>query len=85
MAAPLFRPSPRNRSWSIESLYDFSILGGAKEHVAGILSLRVLVSGTKTQWKDATMVLNIYKVGAGLAVSDMDRAREFYESKLGLS
>ena len=31
------------------------------------------------------MVLNNYKVGAGLAVSDMDRAREFYEGKLGLS
>ena len=31
------------------------------------------------------MVLSNYKVGAGLAVSDMDRAREFYEGKLGLS
>ena len=30
------------------------------------------------------MVLSNYKVGAGLAVSDMDRAREFYEQKLGL-
>ena len=30
------------------------------------------------------MVLSNYKVGAGLAVSDMDRAREFYEGKLGL-
>jgi catechol 2,3-dioxygenase-like lactoylglutathione lyase family enzyme len=29
--------------------------------------------------------LSKYKVGAGLAVSDMDRAREFYEGKLGLS
>jgi catechol 2,3-dioxygenase-like lactoylglutathione lyase family enzyme len=47
--------------------------------------MRVLVSGTETQWKEATMVLNNYKVGAGLAVSDMDRAREFYEGKLGLS
>lgn len=28
--------------------------------------------------------LSDYKVGAGLAVSDMDRAREFYEGKLGL-
>ena len=25
-----------------------------------------------------------YKVGAGLAVSDMNRARTFYEDKLGL-
>jgi catechol 2,3-dioxygenase-like lactoylglutathione lyase family enzyme len=31
------------------------------------------------------MSLNEYKVVAGLAVSDMDRAREFYEGKLGLS
>ena len=53
------------------------ILGGAKEPVAGILSMRVLVSGTGTQWKEARMVLSNYKVGAGLAVSDMDRAREF--------
>ncbi len=26
-----------------------------------------------------------YRVGAGLAVSDIDRARKFYEGKLGLS
>ena len=31
------------------------------------------------------MVLSNYKVGAGFAVSDMARAREFYEGKLGLS
>ena len=31
------------------------------------------------------MSLSRYKVAAGLAVSDMDRAREFYEGKLGLS
>jgi catechol 2,3-dioxygenase-like lactoylglutathione lyase family enzyme len=31
------------------------------------------------------MSLSKYKVGAGLAVSDMDKAREFYEGKLGLS
>ena len=30
------------------------------------------------------MGLSRYRVGAGLAVSDMDRAREFYEGKLGL-
>ena len=30
------------------------------------------------------MGLSRYKVGAGLAVSDMGRAREFYEGKLGL-
>jgi catechol 2,3-dioxygenase-like lactoylglutathione lyase family enzyme len=29
--------------------------------------------------------LSSYKVVAGLAVSDMERAREFYEGKLGLS
>ena len=31
------------------------------------------------------MGLRRYKVGAGLAVSDMDRARQLYEGKLGLS
>ena len=31
------------------------------------------------------MSLSEYKVVAGLAVSDMNRAREFYEGKLGLS
>lgn len=31
------------------------------------------------------MGLSKYKVAAGLAVSDMDRAREFYEGKLSLS
>jgi catechol 2,3-dioxygenase-like lactoylglutathione lyase family enzyme len=35
--------------------------------------------------EEARMGLSSYKVGAGLAVSDMDRAREFYEGKLGLS
>ena len=30
------------------------------------------------------MVLSNYKVGAGFAVSNMGRAREFYEGKLGL-
>jgi hypothetical protein len=41
------------------------ILDGAKDHVAGILSMRMLVSGTETQWKEARMVLSNYKVGAG--------------------
>src|SRR4051794_11614306 len=31
------------------------------------------------------MSLSRYKVGAAIAVSDMDSAREFYEGKLGLS
>ena len=31
------------------------------------------------------MDLSSYEVGTGIAVSDMDRAREFYEGKLGLS
>lgn len=30
------------------------------------------------------MSLSKYKVAAGIAVSDMERAREFYEGKLGL-
>jgi catechol 2,3-dioxygenase-like lactoylglutathione lyase family enzyme len=44
----------------------------------------MLVSGTGTQRKEAIMVLSNYKVGAGLAVSDMAKAREFYEGQLGL-
>jgi catechol 2,3-dioxygenase-like lactoylglutathione lyase family enzyme len=61
-------------------------LGDAEEHFAAILSKRVLlVSGTETQRKESAMVLSNYKVGAGFAVSDMARAREFYEGKLGLS
>jgi catechol 2,3-dioxygenase-like lactoylglutathione lyase family enzyme len=35
--------------------------------------------------KEVRVGLSRYKVGAGLAVSDMDKAREFYEGKLGLS
>jgi catechol-2,3-dioxygenase len=31
------------------------------------------------------LVLGKYKVGAGLAVSDVGRARDFYEGKIGLS
>ena len=31
------------------------------------------------------MGLSRYKVAAGVAVSDMERARDFYEEKLGLS
>jgi catechol 2,3-dioxygenase-like lactoylglutathione lyase family enzyme len=34
--------------------------------------------------EEARMGLSEYKVAAGLAVSDMDTAREFYEGKLGL-
>jgi catechol 2,3-dioxygenase-like lactoylglutathione lyase family enzyme len=39
----------------------------------------------KTESEEGRMGLSKYKVGAGLAVSDMNRAREFYEGKLGLS
>jgi len=41
--------------------------------------------GSRTDSEEARMGLSRYKVGAGLAVSDMDRARKFYEGKLGLS
>jgi catechol 2,3-dioxygenase-like lactoylglutathione lyase family enzyme len=41
--------------------------------------------GRGTKSEEVEMGLSRYKVGAGLAVSDMDRAREFYEGKLGLS
>src|SRR4051812_31018932 len=48
--------------------------------------MRVLVPMTEPERReDTTMVLSDYKVGAGLAVSDMARARQFYEGKLGLS
>src|ERR687893_569985 len=56
---------------------------GAEECVTGILSMPSVGSGTDSE--EARMGLSRYKVGAGLAVSDMDRAREFYEGKLGLS
>jgi catechol 2,3-dioxygenase-like lactoylglutathione lyase family enzyme len=45
----------------------------------------MLSVGSETDTEEGRMVLSNYKVGAGLAVSDMDRAREFYEGKLGLS
>jgi catechol 2,3-dioxygenase-like lactoylglutathione lyase family enzyme len=41
--------------------------------------------GWDTGSEEAKMGLSRYKVAAGLAVSDMDRAREFYEGRLGLS
>src|SRR5919205_1129273 len=50
---------------------------------ARILSLPFL--GWDTDSQEARMGLSRYKVAAALAVSDMDRAREFYEGKLGLS
>jgi catechol 2,3-dioxygenase-like lactoylglutathione lyase family enzyme len=54
-----------------------------KECVTGILSLPNV--GWDTDPEEARMGLSRYKVAAGLAVSHMDRAREFYEGKLGLS
>jgi hypothetical protein len=53
-----------------------------KECVMGILSLPNV--GWETDSEEARMGLSRYKVAAGLAVSDMDRAREFYEGRLGL-
>jgi catechol 2,3-dioxygenase-like lactoylglutathione lyase family enzyme len=47
--------------------------------------LRLPSAGEDTKSEEARMGLSRYKVGAGLAVSDMTRAREFYEGKLGLS
>ena len=40
--------------------------------------------GWDTESEEARMGLSEYEVAAGVAVSDMDRAREFYEGKLGL-
>lgn len=54
-----------------------------KECVTGILSLPNVEWDTESE--EARMGLSRYKVAAGLAVSDMERAREFYEGKLGLS
>ncbi|MDQ4043119.1 MAG: VOC family protein, partial [Actinomycetota bacterium] len=53
------------------------------EYITGILILPNV--GGETKSEEVGMGLSRYKVGAGLAVSDMDRAREFYEGKLGLS
>ncbi len=41
--------------------------------------------GWDTQSEEAWMGLSRYKVAAAVAVSVIDRAREFYEGKLGLS
>ena len=49
----------------------------------GILSLPNV--GWDTNSEEARMGLSRYKVAPGVAVSDMDRARDFYEEKLGLS
>ena len=54
----------------------------AKASATGTLSLPSV--GWNTESEEARMGLSEYKVAAGLAVSDMDRAREFYEGKLGL-
>jgi len=54
-----------------------------KKCVTGILSVPNV--GWDTESEEARMGLSRYKVAAGLAVSDMNRAREFYEGKLGLS
>jgi catechol 2,3-dioxygenase-like lactoylglutathione lyase family enzyme len=52
------------------------------EHAVWILGMPVLVP--RKDAGEARLGLSDYKVGAGLAVSDMDRARKFYEQKLGL-
>jgi catechol 2,3-dioxygenase-like lactoylglutathione lyase family enzyme len=40
---------------------------------------------TRFQAKESGMSLSNYRVGAAIAVSDMSRARDFYEGKLGFS
>ena len=55
----------------------------AKERVTGILSLPNV--GWDTASEEARLGLSKYKVAAAIAVSDMVRARESYEGKLGLS
>ena len=61
----------------------FSEVPDAKECVTGILSLPGV--GWNTESEEARMGLSRYKVAAAIAVSNMDRARKFYEGKLGLS
>jgi len=48
-----------------------------------ILTLPNVAQDAKSE--EARMGLSRYKVAAAVAVSDMDRARDFYEEKLGLS
>jgi catechol 2,3-dioxygenase-like lactoylglutathione lyase family enzyme len=55
----------------------------AKENATGTLSR--LSVGWNTDSEEARLGLSRYKVAAAVAVSNMDRARKFYEGKLGLS
>src|SRR5215216_3817766 len=64
-------------------LAEWSEFDDAEECYTGILSLANV--GWDTNSEEARMGLSRYKVAAGIAVSDMDRARDFYEVKLGLS
>jgi catechol 2,3-dioxygenase-like lactoylglutathione lyase family enzyme len=41
-------------------------------------------AGERSETEEKTMGLNDARVGAAIAVTDMDRAIEFYEGKLGL-
>jgi len=58
-------------------------VAGGEECATRILSMLSVDSGIDS--KEVRVGLSRYKVGAGLAVSDMNKAREFYEGKLGLS
>src|SRR5215217_549955 len=64
-------------------LAEWSEFDDAEECYTGILSLANV--GWDTNSEEARMGLSRYKVAPGVAVSDMDRARDFYEEKLGLS
>ena len=65
-------------------MVDSANFADAKEYVTVIL--RVCECRFEDGLREeARMGLSNYKVGAGLAVSDMGRAREFYEGKLGLA
>jgi len=55
----------------------------AKNYSTTILGLPNV--GGETKSEELGMSLSRYRVGAGLAVSNMDRARAFYEGKLGLA
>jgi hypothetical protein len=58
-------------------------IADAQECYTGILSLASISWHTNSE--EARMGLSRYKGAAGVAVSDMERARNFYEEKLGLS
>jgi catechol 2,3-dioxygenase-like lactoylglutathione lyase family enzyme len=65
-------------------LWGFPEVGRCDVGCRGDNRYAVSVPAAEPGRREAELVLGKYKVGAGLAVSDMGRARDFYEGKLGL-